>query len=93
MAEGLEHRRHLGEVAKRLASDTDFAVFISEIEKEWAGLISKLRLTQTTDPRIAEIQAKLDTLDGIVGRVGTWVTEARIKYTDEGKEGEDYSHG
>jgi hypothetical protein len=96
MDEGVRQIMVRAEVGKRLAADDDFVFLKSELEKEWGELIRKLRTTKTTDPVIAEIQGSLDTLDGVISRPETWVTEARNarKYVKEGETEEgDYSHG
>ena len=84
------------QMGKRLLENEDVVKFFKELEEEWAELIRKLRTTATTDPKIAEIQGRLNTLESVYSRPEKWLIEAQQakKYAGgERVEEGDYSHG
>jgi len=67
------------DAGKRLLDDADYKLLVEEYEKELAKTWNELAETPTTDPRIAQLQAKKQTLEWAIGRAPEWVRR-RIEY-------------
>lgn len=67
------------EAGGRLLENADYELLIESLEEELAKTWKGLAETPTTDPKIAELQAKKQTLELVIGRAPSWV-QRRIEF-------------
>jgi len=85
-------------LARALLEDEHFNAYIVQFNEEYNDLWNQLRDTATTDPRIAEIQGRLNMLADIIRRPELWVRAAtnlnrQLRISEKPFDNEDLERG